>query len=225
MKAAAVRPIRCSGNKGPQNPYNAFSNIDSPFPWSTAVSYELPFGKGKPFPANGAPMNYMAGGWVVNTVSTTQTGFPLSIFRRARTSIRGSAMRANGRTDGLVAGDEAASLEDRLNATSTPPLFRRLRRSRSAMWGARSACAVRGRARRHRPSVSQMAHASATAATRGRPGSRLRLVLIDLADGSQSDLTQIFDRPLRGREFFEEIIRDNLDLGRPGPGATTTTHL
>jgi len=31
-------------------------------------------------------------------------------------------------------------------------------------------------------------------------------------------LTQIFDRPLRGSEFFEEIIRDNLDLGRPGPG-------
>jgi len=28
-------------------------------------------------------------------------------------------------------------------------------------------------------------------------------------------LTQIFDPPLRGREFFEEIIRDNLDLGRP----------
>jgi hypothetical protein len=28
-------------------------------------------------------------------------------------------------------------------------------------------------------------------------------------------LTQIFDRPLRGREFFEEIIRANLDLGRP----------
>ena len=28
-------------------------------------------------------------------------------------------------------------------------------------------------------------------------------------------LTQIFDRPLRGCEFFEEIIRDNLDLGRP----------
>jgi len=28
-------------------------------------------------------------------------------------------------------------------------------------------------------------------------------------------LTQIFDRPLRGREFFEEVIRDNRDLGRP----------
>ena len=28
-------------------------------------------------------------------------------------------------------------------------------------------------------------------------------------------LTQIFDRPVRGREFLEEVIRDNLDLGRP----------
>jgi hypothetical protein len=28
-------------------------------------------------------------------------------------------------------------------------------------------------------------------------------------------LTQVFDRPLRGREFFETVIRDNLDLGRP----------
>jgi hypothetical protein len=28
-------------------------------------------------------------------------------------------------------------------------------------------------------------------------------------------LTQVFDRPLRGREFFESIIRENLDLGRP----------
>ena len=28
-------------------------------------------------------------------------------------------------------------------------------------------------------------------------------------------LTQIVDRPLSGRQFFEEVIRDNLDLGRP----------
>ena len=28
-------------------------------------------------------------------------------------------------------------------------------------------------------------------------------------------LTQVFDRPVHGREFFEEVIRDNLDLGRP----------
>lgn len=28
-------------------------------------------------------------------------------------------------------------------------------------------------------------------------------------------LTQVFDRPLRGRAFFESVIRENLDLGRP----------
>lgn len=28
-------------------------------------------------------------------------------------------------------------------------------------------------------------------------------------------LTQIFDRPLRGRQFFEAVIQDNIDLGRP----------
>jgi len=44
-----------------------------------------------------------------------------------------------------------------------------------------------------------------------RPGGGLRL---DLSVWQMEvSLTQIFDRPLRGREFFEEIIRDN--LGRP----------
>ena len=28
-------------------------------------------------------------------------------------------------------------------------------------------------------------------------------------------LTQVLDRPLSGRIFFEEIIRENLDIGRP----------
>ena len=28
-------------------------------------------------------------------------------------------------------------------------------------------------------------------------------------------LTQVFDRPVQGRHFFEEVIRENLDLGRP----------
>jgi hypothetical protein len=31
----------------------------------------------------------------------------------------------------------------------------------------------------------------------------------------EMSLTQVFDRPLRGREFFEQVIRENLDLGRP----------
>jgi len=33
--------------------------------------------------------------------------------------------------------------------------------------------------------------------------------------------TQIFDRPPSGRLFFEQMPRDNLDLGRPKPKACT----
>jgi hypothetical protein len=32
---------------------------------------------------------------------------------------------------------------------------------------------------------------------------------------AEFSLTQVFDRPVTGRAFFEQVIRDNLDLGRP----------
>src|SRR5207249_6013641 len=32
---------------------------------------------------------------------------------------------------------------------------------------------------------------------------------------AEFSLTQILDRPLTGRVFFEEVIRENLDIGRP----------
>lgn len=72
------------GAKAPQNPYNmaseyAFSNIDSPFRWSSSVSYELPVGKGKALLGNGGAASYILGGWVINSVSVFQTGFPLQI--------------------------------------------------------------------------------------------------------------------------------------------------
>jgi tRNA synthetase class II core domain (G, H, P, S and T) len=42
-------------------------------------------------------------------------------------------------------------------------------------------------------------------------GFSYRLSLLQM----EVSLTQVFDDPVRGREFFEEVIRDNLDLGRP----------
>ena len=32
---------------------------------------------------------------------------------------------------------------------------------------------------------------------------------------AEFSLTQVLDRPVTGRIFFEEVIRENLDLGRP----------
>jgi hypothetical protein len=42
-------------------------------------------------------------------------------------------------------------------------------------------------------------------------GHRYRLSIWQL----EMSRTEVFDRPLAGRQFFEEVIRDNLDLGRP----------
>jgi hypothetical protein len=49
-----------------------------------------------------------------------------------------------------------------------------------------------------------------TAADR-RAGYRYACSILQL----ECSLTQVLDRPLRGRIFFEEVIRENLDLGRP----------
>jgi len=108
-----------SGNKGPQNPYDmaseyAFSNIDTPMRWSTAISYELPFGKGKPRANFGGVTNYLVGGWVVNAVSVYQTGFPLQITQATNfNSAFGYASQRPNATG--VSPETSGSLEDRLS--------------------------------------------------------------------------------------------------------------
>ena len=74
------------GNGGPQDVYSlagewGLSYLHSPHRLTNALTYELPFGKGKPFLSSLPKAADMAlGGWSVNTVSTFLTGFPLQIF-------------------------------------------------------------------------------------------------------------------------------------------------
>ena len=77
-----------SGNAGaPQNPYNiaseySLANISAPFRLATAITYELPVGKGKWLLSNANKVEeYVFGGWSVNGVSIYQTGFPLQIYQ------------------------------------------------------------------------------------------------------------------------------------------------
>jgi hypothetical protein len=116
-----------AGNKGPQNPYDmsseyAFSNIDTPLRWSTALSYELPFGKGKALANNGAVMNYIVGGWAVNAVSVYQTGFPLQISQSTNfNSAFGYASQRPNATG--VSPVTSGSLEQRLGNYVNPAAF------------------------------------------------------------------------------------------------------
>jgi hypothetical protein len=49
------------------------------------------------------------------------------------------------------------------------------------------------------------------AATHRAAGYRYHLSILQ----SEFALTQVLDRPMTGRCFFEEVIRENVDLGRP----------
>jgi hypothetical protein len=116
-----------AGNKAPQNPYNmaaeyAFANIDSPFRWTTSVSYELPFGKGKRFMTDGGVKNYVLGGWVINTVSIFQTGFPLQITQD--TNFNSGFGYASQRPNATgVSPITSGSLEERLSGYINPAAF------------------------------------------------------------------------------------------------------
>ena len=116
-----------AGNKGPQNPYNmaaeySFSNVDSPFRWATSASYELPFGKGRQFMTGGGVKDYVLGGWVINSVSIMQTGFPLQITQATNyNSAFGYASQRPNATG--VSPITSGSLEQRLNDYINPAAF------------------------------------------------------------------------------------------------------
>jgi hypothetical protein len=115
------------GSKGPQDPYNmaaeyAFSDIDTPMRWSTAISYDLPFGKGKALANSGGVMNYIVGGWVMNAVTIYQTGFPLQISQATNfnSAFGYASQRPNATGTSPVT---SGSLEQRLNNYINPAAF------------------------------------------------------------------------------------------------------
>src|ERR1044072_365025 len=107
-----------AGASGPQNPYDleseyALSNVDSPLRWSTAFSYELPFGKSGKF------MKMIAGGWSINAVSVYQTGFPLQITQSTNNnSVFGYASQRPNATgvSPVTSGDLGDRLGNYINA-------------------------------------------------------------------------------------------------------------
>ena len=111
----------------PQNPYTfageySYSTVDAPFRWATSISYNLPFGKGQPFAGNvNRATDYIIGGWVINTVSVFQSGFPLQIIQNNANSAYGyGAQRPNMTSTSPVT---SGSLEQRLYNYINPAAF------------------------------------------------------------------------------------------------------
>ena len=110
----------------PQDYYNlgaewSRANVDTPDRFSGALTYELPFGKGKPF-ATGRLGTYLLGGWQTNAIWTLQTGFPLAIYQSTnQNSILGTGVQRPNATGANPA--TSGSLESRLNAYLSTTAF------------------------------------------------------------------------------------------------------
>jgi hypothetical protein len=117
------------GNAGvPQNPYNiaaewAPAYYDTPARWATAVTYELPMGRGKQFlNSSGNLVNYVVSGWSFNAIGTYQTGFPLQINQTPdNNSLFGFDVQRPEATG--ISATTSGSLEQRLNSYINPAAF------------------------------------------------------------------------------------------------------
>lgn len=84
-----------------QNVYNldaeySLSSVHSPHRFSSAFTYEMPFGKGKKY-GNNMVADLVIGGWSVNGIVTYQTGYPLAITQSSNnnSSFGGGGQRPN----------------------------------------------------------------------------------------------------------------------------------
>jgi hypothetical protein len=111
----------------PQNPYNvaaeySLSNVDTPLRWATSISYELPVGKGKDlWNIQSRALDYVVGGWTINTVSVYETGFPLQIYQTNLNSAYGYGAQRPNATG--VAPGTSGSVESRIYDYINPAAF------------------------------------------------------------------------------------------------------
>ena len=111
---------------GPQNAYDlsseyGLSSFSTPNRFSMAVTYELPFGAGKPMLAQNKVLGTIAGGWSINVVSVIQSGYPLAITQPNNNSVFGASTQRPNATG--ISAEVNASFADRLNGWINPAAF------------------------------------------------------------------------------------------------------
>jgi hypothetical protein len=111
---------------GPQNAYNlngewSLSAQDVPNRFTAAISYELPFGKGKPFLHDNRLLDLFVGGWSANAFSVIQAGYPLSVTQPNNNSVIGASYQRPNATG--VAPATSGSTDSRIGGWLNPAAF------------------------------------------------------------------------------------------------------
>jgi len=112
---------------GAQNAYNlagewSLSTQNVPNRFTMSATYELPFGKGKKFLNGGNALNYVVGGWSLNTFGIIQSGFPLSVTQSNANSLVGASYQRPNAT-GVVSAGTSGSTDSRLSDWLNPAAF------------------------------------------------------------------------------------------------------
>ena len=104
--------------------YNAewgLALINTPWRWTTAINYKLPFGKGEKFLSQSRFLDLAVGGWAINVQTTMQTGFPVAIQQSNLNSAIGTGGQRPNATG--ISPVTSGSLESRLNDYINPAAF------------------------------------------------------------------------------------------------------
>ena len=112
---------------GPQNAYNlngewSLSTQNVPNRFTMSATYELPFGKGKKFLNGGNVLNYIVGGWSLNTFGIIQSGFSLAVTQSNANSLIGASYQRPNAT-GTVSAGTSGSTDSRLSDWLNPAAF------------------------------------------------------------------------------------------------------
>ena len=111
---------------GVQDYYNrsaewGLSIVNTPWRWTSAINYQLPFGKGRQFLGNNRFLDYAVGGWSMNLQITMQTGFPIAVSQSNLNSAEGTGGQRPNATG--ISPVTSGSLESRLGDYINPAAF------------------------------------------------------------------------------------------------------
>jgi trimeric autotransporter adhesin len=111
-----------TGISGAQNAYNlgaewSLATQDVPNRFTTAITYQLPFGKGQQFLRNSQALSEVVGGWQVNVTSIIQSGFPLDVTQTNANSVIGASYQLPNATG--IAPQTSGSTDSRLGGANS----------------------------------------------------------------------------------------------------------
>ncbi len=111
---------------GAQNSFNkraewSLATQDVPNRFTTAVTYELPFGKGRRFLNSGRLLDLVVGGWSANAVGIVQSGFPLAVTQPNANSVFGASYQLPNATG--LAPATSGSVDSRISGWLNPAAF------------------------------------------------------------------------------------------------------